>query len=131
LLEAIAAGAGVANKLAADRRRIDANCPRDVGFAATTGPTCGGRTVPSRATGGLASMSASAAAFFDSGHHGHRRWPFPVLQKSRIFEFRQDACYIKRKSGFWARSPSFDRGDANGYFDRDAGNIRNFGDRRG
>ena len=32
LLEAIAARAGVANKLAADRRRIDANLPRDVGL---------------------------------------------------------------------------------------------------
>ena len=31
LLEAIAARAGVANKLAADRRRIDANLPRNVG----------------------------------------------------------------------------------------------------
>ena len=34
LLEAIAARAGVANKLAADRRRIDANLPRDVGLRA-------------------------------------------------------------------------------------------------
>ena len=32
LLEAIAARAGVANKLAADRRRIDVNLPRDVGL---------------------------------------------------------------------------------------------------
>src|SRR6204780_5062908 len=32
LLEAIAARAGVTNKLAADRRRIDANLPRDVGL---------------------------------------------------------------------------------------------------
>ena len=32
LLEAIAARAGVANKLAADRRRIGANLPRDVGL---------------------------------------------------------------------------------------------------
>ncbi len=32
LLEAIAARAGVANKLAADRRRIDANLPRNVGL---------------------------------------------------------------------------------------------------
>ena len=32
LLEAIAARAGVANKLAADRRRIDANLTRDVGL---------------------------------------------------------------------------------------------------